>query len=123
VLYRHWRAIPAAIWHWPNFAPAEIACRGTGELLVVPDALDALQRLRDAVGPIQLNSAYRSALHNARVGGAPLSRHKFGQAFDISLRNHSKRDLLDAARTAGFTGFGLNYRAFLHVDIGPERTW
>ena len=38
--YHHWRNLPATAWHWPNFSPAEIACRGTGKLLVNDDALD-----------------------------------------------------------------------------------
>jgi zinc D-Ala-D-Ala carboxypeptidase len=42
--YAHWRDVPAAAWRWPNFSPAEIACRGTGKLLVNETALDALQR-------------------------------------------------------------------------------
>ena len=29
-----------AAWRWPNFSPAEIACRGTGKLLVNEAALD-----------------------------------------------------------------------------------
>ena len=44
--YAHWRDVPAAAWRWPNFSPAEIACRGTGKLLVNEAALDALQALR-----------------------------------------------------------------------------
>jgi zinc D-Ala-D-Ala carboxypeptidase len=26
--YAHFRDVPAADWRWPNFSPAEIACRG-----------------------------------------------------------------------------------------------
>lgn len=40
---------------WPNFSPAEIACRGTGKLLVNEPALDKLQPrppslYQDAIG-------------------------------------------------------------------------
>ena len=38
--YDHWRDVPASAWRWPNFSPAEIACRGTGKLLVNEPALD-----------------------------------------------------------------------------------
>ena len=48
--YAHWRDIPAAVWRWPNFSPAEIACRGTAKLLVDEAALDRLQALRDQLG-------------------------------------------------------------------------
>ena len=48
--YAHWRDVPAAAWRWPNFSPAEIACRGTGRLLLNEAALDRLQALRDRLG-------------------------------------------------------------------------
>ena len=44
--YTHWRDVPKAAWRWANFSPAEIACRGTGKLLVNEAALDKLQALR-----------------------------------------------------------------------------
>lgn len=37
--YRHWRDMPERVWGWPNFSPAEIACRGTGKLLINEPAL------------------------------------------------------------------------------------
>ena len=40
--YDHWRDVPESAWRWPNFSPAEIACRGTGKLLVNDPALDKL---------------------------------------------------------------------------------
>ena len=58
--------VPAAAWRWPNFSPAEIACRGTGKLLVNESALDALQALRDHLGkPLIVRSTYRSTEHTA----------------------------------------------------------
>ena len=48
--HRHWRDVPESDWRWPNFSPAEIACRGTGKLLVNEPALDRLQALRDRLG-------------------------------------------------------------------------
>ena len=48
--YNHWRDVPADAWRWKNFSPAEIACRGTGKLIVNEVALDRLQALRDALG-------------------------------------------------------------------------
>lgn len=47
--HQHWRNLPAHAWHWPNFSPAEIACRGTGKLVINEDALDRLQALRAAL--------------------------------------------------------------------------
>jgi hypothetical protein len=45
--HSHWRDAPESSWRWPNFSPAEIACRGTGKLLINEAALDRLQALRD----------------------------------------------------------------------------
>lgn len=44
---RVWRDVPEGVWRWPNFSPAEIACRGTGKLLINEAALDKLLSLRD----------------------------------------------------------------------------
>jgi hypothetical protein len=100
---------------WPHFSLREIACPCCGEVCVWPEALDAVERLRAEAGmPLVLNSAHRCAVHNARVGGAPLSMHK-ALAFDIALAGHDKTRLLAAARGAGFTGFGFG-QAFLHLD-------
>jgi uncharacterized protein YcbK (DUF882 family) len=57
------------------------------------------------------------------VGGGVRSRHKVGDAFDISLRTvKDKTRLISSARRAGFTGLGY-YQTFLHVDTGRARWW
>jgi zinc D-Ala-D-Ala carboxypeptidase len=121
--YPHWRDVPAANWRWPNFSPAEIACRGTGRLLLNAAALDALQALRDRLGkPLIIRSAYRSPEHNRTVGGATRSKHLEGAAFDIAMANHDPVAFEAAARAVGFLGFGFYPRSrFIHVDLGPER--
>lgn len=121
--FASWRDAPESEWPWPNFSPKEIASKGDGSLLVVPEALDTLTAARDALGqPFRILSAYRDPIHNARVGGAPLSRHKFGDAFDIALSGHDRDALKEACRDAGFRGFG-HYATFLHVDLGSRREW
>lgn len=118
-----WRDAPWDAERWPNFTAREVACRGSGEYFHDPGSFDALQALRRVVNaPIQLNSAHRSALHNARVGGAPLSAHlRF--AADVALDGHDPAQLFRAARSAGFTSFGF-YSRFLHMDRRPTaRRW
>ena len=106
-------------WPWPNFSPDEIRCRGTGRLIVKPEAMDALQMARDIVGkPLHINSGYRSPEYNKQVGGVPNSYHTQGMAFDISLRNIDRYELVAALRKAGFTGIG-HYPTFVHADIRP----
>ncbi|MBB4266285.1 YcbK family protein [Roseospira visakhapatnamensis] len=125
-LYAHWRDVPAGAWRWPHFSPAEIACRGTGELLVHPQALDALEALREALGhaPLILTSAYRSETHNRRVGGARRSKHREGTAFDIATGNHHPTVLRDAALGVGFQAAAwYPKQTFVHIDLGPPRTW
>jgi zinc D-Ala-D-Ala carboxypeptidase len=48
--FRHFRDVPQTLWRWSNFSPAEIACRGTGQLKLHPAALDKLQALRNRLG-------------------------------------------------------------------------
>jgi len=118
----HYSEVPWESARWPNFFPVELACSCCGELLFLPDHFDCIQSVRTDLGqPLILNSAHRCAIHNARVGGAPLSEHK-KIAFDINLSGHDKAALLSACRRAGFTGFGF-YSTFLHVDCGRPRRW
>ena len=123
--FRHFRDVPDRDWRWKNFSPAEIACRGTGQLKLHPEALDRLQALRDRLGkPLIVRSAYRSPEHNRRVGGAPRSKHMDGTAFDIAMANHDPVAFEVAAREVGFLGFGFYPRSgFMHVDLGPARVW
>ncbi len=110
-------------WRWPHFAPRELACRHCGEVRVEEDLLDGLETMRAEYGrPMRITSAYRCPIHNARVGGAPMSRHKLGQAADVAVSPADREAVLFAAEAAAFGGLGF-YSTFLHVDIGPARSW
>jgi zinc D-Ala-D-Ala carboxypeptidase len=123
--FRHFREVPHNLWRWPNFSPAEIACRGTGAIKINTEAMDKLQVLRDRLGkPLIVRSAYRSPEHNRRVGGAPRSKHMDGTAFDTAMSNHDPTSFAVAAREVGFLGFGYYPRSgFMHIDLGPARSW
>jgi zinc D-Ala-D-Ala carboxypeptidase len=109
-------------WRWPHFSPEELACRGTGALLVDPRSLDMLEELRRRIGkPMLLNSAYRSPEHNRRVGGARNSYHMRGMAFDCRMDNHDPHRFIAAARAVGFQGIGQYAdKGFVHIDTRAE---
>lgn len=122
-LYKHWTDVPASIWLWPSFKPQEIASKGDGSILIDIYSMNCLQKLRDRIGrPMIILSAYRDPIHNARIGGAPLSMHKKGKAFDVAIYNQDKELLYRAAKDCGFTGIGT-YSSFLHFDTGKPREW
>ena len=117
-------ATPREGWRWPHFRPAELACRCggrfcAGEYWHDPVFLDALEAVREAVArPLAVNSGRRCRLHNAAVGGAPLSLHAHAVAADVSVAGwdgEARAGLLAAARAAGFRGIGYG-RSFLHLD-------
>lgn len=108
--------------HWSDFSKTELSCRHCGAYYHWPEFLTRLQMARTAAGePFKILSAHRCSLHNARVGGAPLSQH-LRLAVDISLAGHKADVLWRACERAGFTGFGF-YQTFLHIDLGPKRIW
>lgn len=64
----------------PSFSRAELACKGSGLLILAPGFGQALQGLRDALFAetgrrMFLNSACRSHAHNEAEGGHPRSLH------------------------------------------------
>lgn len=131
MLVKTWRALDLKVWsrNVPHFHPRELACRCNrrycdGEIWIDPAFLEALVRLRTSwAQPITINSGHRCRLWNAHVGGAPASRHKY-MAVDVRApRAYSQRkELYEAAREAGFTGFGF-YSNWLHIDTYRARSW
>lgn len=128
----HWSQIERAAWdaRWPHFSPQEMSCRatterdGAGLVMVDPRLMDALERLRTAMGgrPLNVVSGYRTPAHNRAVGGAPASYHMRGMAADVSVANHDPASLERMAIGAGFRGIGRYPRqGFIHLDVGPAR--
>lgn len=128
-VFKSAQSVPMEHWRWPNFTPAELACKGTGQVMIDTDAMDKLQALRDLLGqPMHLNSAYRSKKHNKAVGGASRSYHLLARAFDTTMENHDPVRFVELARKVGFAGVGYyppkngGYN-FIHLDTGPKRSW
>lgn len=125
IKFAHYSQFPKDKWRWKSFSPQEMASRREGELMITEAAMDKLQALRDLLGkPLIVNSAYRSAAHNKAVGGATGSYHMKAEAFDVRMDNHDPVEFEAAARKVGFTGFGYYPKnGFMHIDIGPARSW
>lgn len=124
VRVEHWSKINADDWPWKNFSPEEMACQGTGKLLVNVRFMNKLQRIRGAYGkPITIVSGYRSAEHNAAVSKkkSRTGAHTFGRAVDISIaaRERDVPLLMAIAWRNGMTrcGLQLTSRRFrMHLD-------
>lgn len=126
-MIKHYTAVTEAEWPSRYFSPREIACRGTGLVLLDKHSIAALKMLdalREEMGhPLICNSGYRSPQHNKAVGGARGSYHMRGIAFDISMDNVDPHKFEAAARKVGFTGIGLyppqkphGAKGFIHID-------
>jgi zinc D-Ala-D-Ala carboxypeptidase len=116
--FGHYSNVQPADWPWQSFSPKEVACKGTGNLVIDTQAMDMLQRLRTNLGkPLVITSAYRSPEHNRNVGGAKRSKHMESIAFDVVMANHDPAVFEAAARAVGFTSFGYYQKSnFMHID-------
>ncbi len=108
-----------------HFTVREFACRdGTDAVPVSEELVRLLQAIRDHFGrAVIINSAYRTAAYNAKVGGAVRSQHLLGTAADITLAGVTP---LEVAQYAEFLqpeagGIGV-YRTFTHVDVRASRS-
>lgn len=86
---------------------------------------ECLEAIRAEIGglPILVNSAYRSAQRNDKVGGSSSSSHLTCEAADIYVGGMTPAALADAAeRALWFSGWDqlILYRSHLHVGIGPK---
>ena len=90
------------------------------------DVVAGFSQLQQRFGQsLQINSAHRTAAHNAAVGGAKGSQHVHGNAIDINVRGFNTEDRLRLIRQAsalGFNGIGV-YPNAIHIDKGGRRAW
>ncbi len=90
--------------------------------------LDSVQCLLNAKGrPYRLVSGYRSPAYNRLLrseehGVAAHSYHIKGMAADVCIEGVALRDIETAARRLNIGGVG-RYSDFVHLDVGPPRTW
>lgn len=118
-----------------NFYRHEFACQGKNccgnSSPISLKFVECLQRLHDVVSnrlgkkaSLVINSGFRCNKHNASIGGAPDSRHTFGDAADV----RTPIELTDeeffhcAEQVPEFKNGGIGrYKGRLHLDTRGEK--
>ena len=107
-----------------NFKVKEFACKdGSDYILVSTDLVKLLQNIRNHFGrAVTINSAYRNAIYNKKVGGVSNSQHVYGTAADIVVSGITPLQVAQYVETVqpNSGGIGL-YRNFTHVDVRVNR--
>lgn len=102
-----------------NFKVCEFACNDGSELIKIDSALVImLQKIRDHFKkPVIINSGYRNAAYNKKIGGAVRSQHIYGKAADICISGVAPIDIARYAESSCelIKGIGL-YTWGVHVD-------
>jgi uncharacterized protein YcbK (DUF882 family) len=108
----------------PNFTAREFQSRcGSDRIVIHPALVELLQALRAHFRrPVSINSGYRSPEHNRKIGGAAKSLHMDGRAADIVVSGIAPAEVARVARELGAGGVKA-YSTWVHVDVGPVRTW
>ncbi|WP_417448344.1 D-Ala-D-Ala carboxypeptidase family metallohydrolase [Idiomarina abyssalis] len=105
----------------PNFSTKEMACKCGkcgGKSEMDPEFMARLQRLRDLLGPLSINSGYRCPQHPEEIKKARPGAHSTGHAADIKANNGAHRfKILEAAFAVGMKGIGVA-NGYIHVDDG-----
>lgn len=105
------------------FAANEVCCHCCGRQGAVPELLQFLDDLREAIGrPLYVTSVYRCPVHNEEVGGVPNSQHTQGTAADTYCDGLSVDQLADIGVRLGADGVGRYYsQGFVHFDVRAGR--
>ena len=115
----------------PDFKVRELRCRDGTDTVMVDEALTVvLQCIREHFGkPVTITSGYRTAAHNAKVGGAKSSQHLLGRAADIRVQGTSVEDVAAYAESLmpDWGGVGRypvkagRTKGWVHVDTRADK--
>ncbi len=108
-----------------NFQVKEFACKdGSDKILIDNELVLVLQKVRDYFGkPVTINSAYRNASYNRKIGGVSNSQHTMGTAADVVISGVKAEEVAKYAEyiMGNKGGIGL-YNGFVHVDTRAKRS-
>ncbi|MBQ1411841.1 MAG: DUF882 domain-containing protein [Clostridia bacterium] len=107
-----------------HFTVREFRCRDGSDTVLIDDRLvTLLENIRERFGkPVRINSAYRTAKYNARIGGVSNSYHVKGMAADIVVQDISPKRVAQYAETLNCGGIGwYEHKKFVHIDTRPKR--
>lgn len=106
-----------------HFSSKEMRCRCTRvscqEQVIAIELLNRLEKLRNLIGPIQVNSAFRCAAHQEKLRkqgihtAKKLSQHELGKAVDIQSNAIGGAALY-------FKSIGLA-KTWMHLDLRDDK--
>ncbi|KKI20456.1 D-Ala-D-Ala carboxypeptidase family metallohydrolase [Sphingomonas sp. Ag1] len=113
----------------PHFTLSEMTVTSTGlnnqptpaHLANLKVAAAGMEKVRAALGkPILVNSAYRSAAVNRKVGGVPTSAHCQGYAVDFRVKGMTPLEICRALVAAGIKFDQLiEEGTWTHISFAP----
>jgi uncharacterized protein YcbK (DUF882 family) len=107
-----------------NFKHEEFRCPDCGKIQIALPLVFWLDVIRDACNyPLVITSGYRCKERNAKVGGAPMSRHLIGCAVDVAIPKGLKYETL-AAFFKRFTREGFELKLYddkSHIHFATPR--
>ena len=116
----------------PDFKVRELRCRDGTDTVMVDEVLTVvLQCIREHFGkPVTITSGYRTAAHNAAVGGAKSSQHLLGRAADIQVADTDPLVVAAYAESLMPTWGGVGRypvkagrtKGWVHVDTRPNKS-
>ena len=81
---------------------------------------EILEPMRALVGPLRINSGYRSPRVNAAIGGASTSQHMRGQAADVFPMKMALKEAFQAVKASSIPFDQLILEpSWIHVSVAP----